>query len=385
METPLLYRQLMDQLSQWVSAKDIRHLQGVSEAVGAILQSQQASPARWLPYLSHRNCGARAHLERIHYLLENPHITVERFYHPLLENVLAAFAHSSLILAFDTSVWWNQYCWVEVSLIWGGRSWTVAQTVLEHASASVAFEDYQAVLEMAYAQIPPGCSVTLLADRGFDHKQLLQWLKAHQWEWAIRLKSDVSLRLATGRLAEVDELWPPQGEAYFYQNVEVYDEITAHFATAHLPTASEPWAVLSSSPVSLKTFELYGQRFGGIEPHFKDYKSSGFELLRSRLRNAQQLTVLVMLLDIAHMIAVIVGLWLVRAGKRTLLDWHGERGLSFLQLGLREIARRCYQQLRLPSLTPLPKRSPPKAYASKQQRHAQECSIEFSKVTTVSV
>jgi hypothetical protein len=286
METPPLYRQLMNQLSQWVNAKDVRHLQGVSEAVGAILQSHQASPARWLPYLSHRGCGARAHLERLHYLLENPHISVERFYHPLLENVLAAFAHSSLTLAFDTSVLWNQYCLVEVSLIWGGRSLTVAQTVLEHASASVAFEDYQAVLEMAYGQIPPGCSVTLLADRGFDHKQLLQWLKAHQWEWAIRLKSDVSLRLATGRLAQVDELWPPQNEAYFYQHIEVYDEIEAHLATAHLSTASEPWAVLSSSPVSIKTFELYGQRFGGIEPHFKDYKSSGFELPRSRLRDA---------------------------------------------------------------------------------------------------
>jgi hypothetical protein len=59
---------------------------------------------------------------------------------------------------------------------------TVAQTVLEHPSASVVFEDYQPVLEQAYGQIPPGCTVTLLADRGFDHKQLLQWLNDHQWE-----------------------------------------------------------------------------------------------------------------------------------------------------------------------------------------------------------
>jgi hypothetical protein len=41
MDTPLLYHQLMDQLSHWVNAKDVGHLQGVSEAVGAILQSQQ--------------------------------------------------------------------------------------------------------------------------------------------------------------------------------------------------------------------------------------------------------------------------------------------------------------------------------------------------------
>jgi hypothetical protein len=62
MDTPLLYRQLMDQLSQWVNAKDVRHLQGVSESVGAVLQSQEACPALWLHYLSLRDCSARVHL-----------------------------------------------------------------------------------------------------------------------------------------------------------------------------------------------------------------------------------------------------------------------------------------------------------------------------------
>jgi hypothetical protein len=374
----------MTQLSQWVHAKEVRHLQGVCEAVGAILQSQPAAPARWLPYLSHRPCGARAHLERLRYLLENPHISAERFYQPLLQQVLAAFAHTTVTLALDTSVLWNQYCLVEVSLIWGGRSLTVAQTVLEHPSASVAFEDYRAVLEQTYTQLPVGCEVTLLADRGFDHKQLLQWLQAHQWDWVIRLKGDVSLRLATGRPCQVDDLWPPPGEAYFYHHVEVYDAIPAHLATAQLATASEPWAVLSSAAPSLQTFAHYGERFGGIEPHFKDYKSAGFHLLQSRRRNAQQLTTLVMLLDIAHLIAVMLGILLVRAGQRLQLDWHGQRGLSWLQLGLREIARRAYQQLPLPPLTPLPQRSPPKAYASHWQRFEQFCRIEFSKVTTFS-
>lgn len=213
-----------------MNAKDVRHLQGVSEAVGAILQSQEACPALWLPYLSHRDCSARAHLERIHYLLENPQICAERFYYPLLQKVLSAFASSSLTLAF----------------------------------------------------------------------------------------------------------------------------------------------------------EQYGERFGGIEPHFKDYKSAGFDLARSRIRDAQRLTSLVMLLDIAHLIAVIVGILVVQAGHRARLDWHGERGLSFLQLGLREIARRCYQRLCLPTLTPLPLRSPPKAYAMKHFQQYRESLIEFSRVVTFS-
>jgi hypothetical protein len=32
----------------------------------------------------------------------------------------------------------------------------------------------------------------------------------------------------------------------------------------------------STEPTSLQTFALYGKRFGGIEPHFKDYKSAAW-------------------------------------------------------------------------------------------------------------
>ncbi|MEM1291006.1 MAG: hypothetical protein AAGH67_06015 [Cyanobacteria bacterium P01_H01_bin.162] len=72
---------------------------------------------------------------------------------------------------------------------------------------------------------------------------------------------------------------------------------------------------------SLHTFALYDQRFGGIKPHFKDYKLVGFQLSPSRRRSAQLLTTLVMFLDIAHLIAMVVGVLLVRAGKRRQLDW----------------------------------------------------------------
>jgi D-serine dehydratase len=55
METPLLYRQLQDQLSQWVQPKDQRHLQGFAEIVAAVLQSGEACLGRWIPYLSKLN------------------------------------------------------------------------------------------------------------------------------------------------------------------------------------------------------------------------------------------------------------------------------------------------------------------------------------------
>lgn len=384
METPLLYRQLQDQLRQWVQPKDQRHLQGFAEILAAILQSGSACLGKWIPYLSHRDCQARAHLERLSYFLHNEQITAERFYEPMLRHVLAAFAGESVLLTLDTSMLWDQFCLIEVCLVWGGRSFTLAQVVLEHGSATVGFEQYQSVLECAKRVLPPQAQVTLLADRGFEHGNLIHWLRQQQWSWAIRVKSDLKVTLANGCSQSVEQLLPPAEQAYLFENVRVLDGIDCHLVTARVPDAKDTWSVLSDQPPSLQTFALYGKRFGGIEPHFKDYKSAAFGVLQSGLRTAQALTCLFMLLDCAFLIALMLGMMLVQAGERSRLDWHGERGLSFLQLGLRELARLCYERLPLPKLRALPKDNPPPAYASHRKREALDCRIEFSKVVRFS-
>ena len=381
---PLLYRQLETQLRQWFKPKDKRHLQGVCESIAAILQSQSACMSRWLPYLSHRDCSARAHLERLHYLIYNPMISSERFYRPLLAHLLQSFAHESVTLTLDTSVLWDRFCLVEVCLIWGGRSLTLAQQVLTHASATVGFEQYQPVLAAARDILPAGCRVTLLADRGFEHGALLRWLKAQHWHWFIRVKTDLQVTLASERKLSVSDLLPPKGEVYLFHQVTVLDDLEAHLATADDNTAREAWAVLSDEPTSLHTFERYGQRFGGIEPHFKDYKSAAFDLLDSRLRDDKALTCLFMLLDCASLIALLLGVMSVLFAHRSKLDWHSQRGLSFLQLGLRQLARLLYQQIEIPMLIALPTYSPPPACASKKKLENLNSRIEFSRITRFS-
>jgi len=82
MTTAHLYSQnsqMFTQMSQWIAPIDRRHLQGYAEAVSAILQSGSGCPSHGLPYLSHRDCQARSHLERLHYFLHNQSITAETF------------------------------------------------------------------------------------------------------------------------------------------------------------------------------------------------------------------------------------------------------------------------------------------------------------------
>ncbi|MEL7054660.1 MAG: hypothetical protein AAGM45_23160 [Cyanobacteria bacterium J06588_5] len=73
----------------------------------------------------------------------------------------------------------------------------------------------------------------------------------------------------------------------------------------------------------MQSFATCGQRFSGIEPHFKDYKSAAFDVLRSGLWEPEALTCLFMLLDCAGLIALILGMMLILWGQRSRIDWHG--------------------------------------------------------------
>jgi hypothetical protein len=384
MATPQLYRQLLEQLSQWIIPKDLRHLKNCAEIVAAILESESACASHWLPYLSHRDCQARSHMERLSYFMNNPAINDEVLYVPLIKQFLKEWTGQKLILVMDTSMLWDTYCLIEVCIAWGGRSITLAQTVMEHGSSTVGFEQYKPVLEAAKSRLPIGAQPTLLADRGFEHGELMRWLTEQQWNWGIRVKSNLQITLANGKTQSLKELFPPKDQVYLFPEIKVLGDVECNLGTANCRGIKEPWAVLTDTPLSLQTFQLYGKRFGGIEPRFKDYKSGTFDILRSKIRDAKALSNLMMMIEIAEILAIRLGLITIETRSRSKIDWHGERGLSLLQLGIRTIKSLCHEARAIPLLTPIPWMKILPACASLKKRAKLDNRIEFSKVKSFS-
>lgn len=384
MNTPQLHSQLLAQLSQWIVPKDRRHLKNCAEIVAAILQSESACLAHWIPFLTHRGCQARAQIQRLSYFLHNTSTSQELFYLPLLQHFLQEWKEREMLLVMDTSMFWDTYCLIEICLAWGGRSITLAQTVIEHGSATVGFEQYLPVLEAVKALLPAGSHPTLLADRGFEHGELMRWLNKQEWDWAIRVKSDLLIALGNGRQSSLHELFAAPGEVNLYSDVLVLEDIKCNLGTANCLEAQDPWAVLTSTALSLQTFRLYGERFGGVEPHFKDYKSGTFDISKSKIRNALALSNLLMMLAIAQLLAIRLGLIVIETEKRSVLDWHGDRGLSLLQLGIREVKRLCYNALQIPILSPIAWCRMRPACASQKKREKLEKRIQFSRVVKFS-
>jgi hypothetical protein len=316
--------------------------------------------------------------------MHNPSISDEVLYVPLLKQFLKEWTGQELILVMDTSMFWDTYCLIEVCLAWGGRSITLVQKVIEHGSATVGFDQYLPVLEAAKARLPAGSQPTLLVDRGFEHGELMRWLNKQQWNWGIRVKSNLQITLGNGKIQSLSELFPPKDQAYLFPGVKVLGDIECNLATANCRGVKAPWAVLTNTPISLQTFQLYGKRFGGIEPRFKDYKSGTFDILRSKIRNAQALSNLLMMIEIAEILAIRLGLIMIETRQRSKVDWHGDRGLSLLQLGIRTVKSLCHQVLSLPFLTPIPFVNIPPACASLKKRAKLDLRIEFSKVISFS-
>ena len=98
----------------------------------------------------------------------------------------------------------------------------------------------------------------------------------------------------------------------------------------------EQWQVVSDEPTGIETFDEYGERFQ-IEQGFLDDKSGLFGLEDSKLRDAQCLSRLILVVSTATLFLVSEGVQAVDQGIRRQLNPHWKRGLSYLKIGLRAI------------------------------------------------
>jgi len=122
--------------------------------------------------------------------LDNEKIEVQTLYGPLMQQALVGWFGKRLSVALDTSMLWNTYGIVRLSVVYRGRAIPLVWCVLAHGSATVAYEVYKELLDKAAQLLPRSCQVVFLADRGFADTQLLGHLKRLGWHFRMRIKSN---------------------------------------------------------------------------------------------------------------------------------------------------------------------------------------------------
>ncbi len=137
------HRQLLDYLRQYSQYCDLRHLKTLGWMVSALICSGQLSLPAWEPYVPSSAQKAQSVERRWRRFLDNERICVLRLYVQLVLATLSGWQQHRLYLSLDTTMLWNRYCMIHLSVVCCGRAVPLLWRVLEHGSATVAFKEYK--------------------------------------------------------------------------------------------------------------------------------------------------------------------------------------------------------------------------------------------------
>lgn len=332
--TPHLYDTLVHVLSQHPKWVDQRHLKTLAWMMVGLMHSGWISLTAWAPDVVSRARDAQSTVRRFRRWLDNDKIDVLALYGPLIQQALAEWGEQALYVALDTSMLWNAYCLIRLSVIYRGRAVPLVWCVLQHGSAQVGFETYRELLNRAALLVPRHCKVIFLADRGFADTDLMAHLGHLGWHWRIRITSSFWLYRRGHRRCKVERLAVARGYACFWHHVAITEKRygPVYLAVAQAWQGQDTWYVLSDEPTDSKTFQEYGLRFD-IEENFLDDKSNGFQLESSLIRSAHALTRLCCVLAMTTLYLVAQGTEVVKQGKRRWVDPHWFRGQSYWKIG----------------------------------------------------
>ena len=333
--TPL-YNQLLSLLSQHSQYRDLRHLKALSWMINALICSSKINLSEWESYVISRANQAQSIERRWQRFVHNSRIKVKSLYLPLVMAAMSSWNGRKVYLALDTTVLWNQYCMIHLSVICGGRAVPFLWKVIEHKSSTVAFGEYKTMLRLSHRLLSAYPNVMLLADRGFANHQLVSWLRTSQWHYCLRLPCDVTIHRARRHPIELKYLYPSKSEAVLYRHIGLWldGECRTNLVLANVKGVKEPWAVITDEEPTLQTLWQYALRFR-IEELFLDSKSGAFQLEESKIRHPQALERLYLVVALALLFATVHGMTVELKGLRTQVDPHWERGLSYLKIGLR--------------------------------------------------
>src|SRR5215470_14177244 len=221
---PRLYSELVTLCGQPRQWRDVRHLQTLAWMVVGLIQAECVNLPAWVPFVQGRARCAQSTQRRFRRWLGNRRIEVALLYGPLIEQALREWGAHTLYLALDTSMLWNQYCLIRLSVVNRGRAVPVVWDVIEHGSSSVPHEAYAALLDAVPTLLPAGVKVVFLADRGFGDTALLAHLRRWGWHFRIRIKATFSVIRPGQPVCKVEDFALAPGRALFLHNVAITTE-----------------------------------------------------------------------------------------------------------------------------------------------------------------
>jgi hypothetical protein len=277
--------------------------------------------------------SVRRRLER---LLANERLQSKPAMQQLSRQVLWSWPARQMLLILDETPNANALRCMKLSLGWKKRVLPLLSVCYAPAAPPKPLPQLVRQLVGEVAQLlPKDKQVTLLADRGLCWPVLLRACRRAGWHYVLRAQQQGKFRDAHGEHA-LGELVGAPGER-FYGSGAVFKKAgweRANVVAVWEAQAKEPWLLITDQPPSYQRCRSYCCRTWCEETH-RDEKSSGLQWQQSHVQDVEHAARLVLLMQLAMLLAVALGAQVIRRGYRKALDPHRQRRLSIFQLGSR--------------------------------------------------
>jgi hypothetical protein len=339
-----IYHTIVRQIHKWFPDERITRVRNLALLVTGLYLARKVHLAliadEW--HLPGRTVSL---VNRLRRFLSNPRVSVRHYYQPVAESLVSAFRGLPIRLIIDTTKLGFDARLLTVSIAYRKRALPLAWSVHRGKKGWVAVKEHIALLRHVARLIPEGSEVWLLGDCEFQHVPLISWLKGQGWHYILRQQGKVYVWKPGWAQSRLADLGLKEGETRYLG--WVYLTATYHYGPVSMVLhweegEDEPWYLVTDAEASWATIRTYKMRMW-IEEMYGDMKGHGVDLEATHMRDLGRLSRLVLGVCLVYVWLIALGSWVVKNGKRHLVDKKARRDKSYFRIGWSWLKRRLAQ------------------------------------------
>ena len=288
--------------------------------------------------------GQREHLiQHLRRFLKNEHLRPMDCYGPVVQHLFAHWSGSEVSLVMDRTDLEDRWSVLTLGAAYQKRLLPLAWDILPFGGTGA--DQQSSLLKRVQPYLPavqPPVRVNFYGDCEFRAVSLQQTCKDYGWHWQVGLKSDEYFQPSDGLWQPLRALNLQRGQRRYLQGVALTQEhvfgpvnLIADWATNQ--DSPRYWALDQSADAQAWR---RGRKRYWIEPTFRDWKSYGFDLEKSKLDDVGRLNVLLLGMALTTVWMIHLGDWLTHTGRRQALTPLDKADYSLFRLG-RDYVQRC--------------------------------------------
>lgn len=314
----------------------------VSQFCEALLLAGEVHLTKIARFL-HRRTHQDSRVRWISRLFKAPFVSQDHIYHPFLRAMLQGIQQQTWHLVIDrTTLWDGKIDLATISLNYHKRALPLVWCFVPFGGAPQ--QTYITLLRRCFALVPPTCQVVFHGDTEFGAAEMMHVLIEHGWDFILAQKSPTHFRRQGQKTSQPMASLPVSpAQSVEIANIDVFTKQRVGglnllaFSQLHNngnQRKREVCYLVTSLPLTAGLRRI-GRRRWGIEPFHRDYKSSGWGITLSQLKDTGRQEGLLVMVAIVYVWMVCVGRWLCKTGRRHEVDSKAKRHrhLSLFRLG----------------------------------------------------